>query len=577
MNETSSTVSTATEKIAKKLREACTQLTGPGAPFEVERRQFNGTDLLAYKNAPTTLRDALGEGRVHGDKTFITFCDERYSFDQYFSSVDKLAYHLVNHYDISKGDRIAIAMRNYPEWMVAFTAIVSVGAIVVPLNSWGQADELAYALGDAGAKLVFCDQQRADYIADRLQELDCIAVVARGQQEQAAERIDSWESTQEGPDSLPDIDISAGDLVMLMYTSGTTGKPKGAVSTNFALCQTLINFEVHSYMSAMANPETIEKMLGSGFEPSSLLAVPLFHVSGCYSVFLLNLRGGRKTSILYKWNAEEALSLIEKEELTVFVGVPTMSLALLESPAFETTDTSSLYSIGAGGAACPPHLKDLIYSKLPDAYPGTGYGMTETNAACANCTGEAFRANPGAAGTLSPIVECKTVDEQGSTLAPGETGEIYIKSPTNAQQYWNLPEASANTFIDGWVATGDVGYVDENNFIYIVDRIKDMVIRGGENIYPIEIEGMLQTHPAVVEAAVYGVPHEHWGEELAATVAVHENIAVSAEELQQYVSSQAAGYKVPTYITISREALAKNATGKLLKALIRQSYLDSLE
>ena len=363
---------------------------------------------------------------------------------------------------------------------------------------------------------------------------------------------------------------------MLMYTSGTTGNPKGAVSTNFALCQMLVNFEVHSYISAMANPETIEKMLGSGYEPSSLLAVPLFHVSGCYSVFLLNLRGGRKTSILYKWNAEEALAIIEKERLTVFVGVPTMSLALLESPAFETTDTASLYSIGAGGAACPPHLKDIIYSKLPDAYPGTGYGMTETNAACANCTGEAFRVNPGAAGTLSPIIECKTVDDQGNTLPAGETGEIYIKSPTNAQQYWNLPQASADTFIDGWVATGDVGYVDENNFIYIVDRIKDMVIRGGENIYPVEIEGILQSHSAVTDAAAYGIPSDQLGEELAATVEVHAGSSVTMQELQQFVASKVAGFKVPSHITLSDQPLAKNATGKLLKKVIRQTYLDSL-
>lgn len=576
MDDSVAVSNTERKEIAAKLATACEQLTGPGAPFEVERRQFNGTDLLAYKNAPVTLRDALGEGRTHGDKTFITFGDETYSFNQYFIGVDKLAYHLVNHYDINRGDRIAIAMRNYPEWMIAFTAIVAVGAIVVPLNSWGQENELTFALKDAGAKLIFCDQARADSISGRLQELDCAAVLVRGQHEQSNERIASWESTQEGPASMPDVDISAGDLVMLMYTSGTTGNPKGAVSTNFAICQTLFNFEVHIYMSAMANPDAVEKMLGSGYEPSTLLAVPLFHVSGCYSVFLLNLRGGRKISIMHKWDAKEALTMIEKERLTAFVGVPTMSLALLESPAFDTTDTSSLYTIGAGGAACPPHLTDLIYAKLPNAYPGTGYGMTETNAACANCTGEAFRVNPGTAGTLSPIVECKTVDEQGNTLPAGESGELYVKSPTNAQQYWKLPEASAETFIEGWVATGDVGYVDEYNLLYIVDRIKDMVIRGGENIYPIEIEGILQAHPEVIEAAVYGVPHDHWGEELAATVAVQRGASVTAAQLQAHMASQVARFKIPSTITLTEEPLAKNATGKLLKKVIRQSYLNSL-
>jgi len=566
----------AIDTIANKLRGAAAQLTGPGGPFEVERRETNGVELLAYKSAPATLRDALAEGRAHGDKAFITYDSERYSFQQYFNSVDRLAYHLVHHYCIGKGDRVAIAMRNYPEWMMAFNAIVSVGAIVVPLNSWGREEELVYTLSDAGAKLVFCDHQRAQYLAANLEQLDCTAIVVRGEERELPQRMDSWASTQNGPNSMPDIDISASDPVIFMYTSGTTGKPKGAVSANYAICQTLFNFEVHGYISAMVNPETIEKMLGSGFEPSTLLAVPLFHVSGCHSVFMLSLRGGRKISIMYKWNPEQALSIIEQESITVFVGVPTMSLALLESPAFDSSNTSSLYSIGAGGAACPPHLKDLIYNKLPHAYPGTGYGMTETNAACANCTGEAFKVNPSSSGTLSPIIQCKTVDEQGNTLASGEVGEIYIKSPTNVSHYWNLPEASASTFIDGWVVTGDVGYIDSNNFIYIVDRKKDMVIRGGENIFPVELEGLLQTNSEVLEASVYGVPHDKWGEELAATVSVQANSTVTQEELKLFVAQRVAAYKVPEYITLCTEPLAKNATGKLLKKVIRQSFLDSL-
>jgi long-chain acyl-CoA synthetase len=566
----------AIDTIANKLRDAAEQLTSPGSPFEVERRQTNGVDLLAYKNAPATLRDALSEGRAHGDKAFITFESESYSFQQYFESVDRLAYHLVNHYSICKGDRVAIAMRNYPEWMMAFNAIISVGAIVVPLNSWGREDELVYSLNDAGAKLVFCDQQRAQYLADNLQQLNCMAVVVRSQDGELSERMEPWASTQTGSHGMPDVDISSGDPVMLMYTSGTTGKPKGAVSTNFAICQAVFNFEVHSYISAMANPETIEEMMGSGFEPATLLAVPLFHVSGCHSVFLLSLRGGRKVSIMYKWNPEQALSIIEQERITIFVGVPTMSLALFESPAFPGSDTSSLYSIGAGGAACPPHLKDLIYGKLPHAYPGTGYGMTETNAVCANCTGEAFKVNPSSSGTLSPIVECKTVDDQGQTLPSGQVGEIYIKSPTNVSQYWNLPEASAGTFIEGWVATGDIGYVDSNNFIYIVDRKKDMVIRGGENIFPVELEGILQTNGDVLEASAYGVPHDKWGEELAATVSVHADSTVTEEQLKLFVAQRVAAYKVPSYITLSKEPLAKNATGKLLKKEIRQAFLDSL-
>ena len=555
-------------------KAAVAQLTAAGAPFELIDRQVNGVPLRCFKQAPTTLRDALAEGRKHGERICVTYEEERFSFDELFIMVDKLANHLVNHYQICKGDRVAIAMRNYPEWMAAYIATVSLGAIVVPLNSWAQPDELEYLLSDAGAKLVFTDQQRAGYLADRLERLQCKAVVVRGDISQLGDGFDSFESTQSGPADMPDIDIASGDLAMIMYTSGTTGKPKGAASTHFAICQALYNMEMNAYASAMANPDTVGKMMSSGHEPATLLAVPLFHVSGCYAVFMLNLRGGRKTSIMYKWNPEEALRIIESERISVFTGVPAMTIALLESPAFVSTDTSSLFSMGAGGTASPPHLKDLIYEKLPDAYPGTGYGMTETNATGSSFTGEAYRLRPEASGLVSVIVDCKTVDENGNDLPPGSTGEFYLRSPTNVQQYWNLPEATAETFRDGWVATGDVGYIDEEGFLYVVDRIKDMVIRGGENIYPIEVEGLLLTHPAVHEAAVYGVPHDTWGEELAATV--YADPAVNADELKAFLAPKLAAYKVPEYITVSDTPLVKNATGKLIKKEIRQDYLDSL-
>ncbi len=554
-----------------KLEEVTQQLTGQGAPFEIMERQINGVPLHCYRNAPATLRDALAQGRGFGDKVFVTYADESLSFDQFFEQVDRFANYLVNKLNVARGDRVAIAMRNYPEWMAAYVAIVSTGAIVVPLNSWGRGDELEYTLTDAGARVVVCDQQRLDSIADRLDRLSLTAIVARPENNYDSDRIVAWETTQSSAAKMPDADISSGDLAMIMYTSGTTGNPKGAASTHFAICQALMNFEFMATMSAMVNPEAIGKMFEAGFEPSTLLAVPLFHVSGCYSVFMLNLRGGRKTSIMYKWDVEEALKIIERERITTFTGVPTMTMALMQSPLWEKTDTSSLFAIGAGGTASPPHLKDLIYDKLPNAYPGTGYGMTETNATCSSFTGVGYQLKPNAAGTVSPIVDLKTVDSDGNDLPQGETGEFYVRSPTNVQQYWNLPEATKSTFIDGWVATGDVGYVDDDGFVYVVDRIKDMVIRGGENIYPIEIEGALLTHPAVHEVAVFGVPHDTWGEEVAA--AVYADAGVSESELKDYVRGKLAAFKVPGYIDIIQEPLPKNATGKVLKKTIREDWL----
>jgi len=567
-------MSTELTALVASMNQAREQLTGAGAPWELEQRRINDTELRSYKQAPGTLRDAIDGGRAHGAKTCVTYEDEQYSFDAFFNAADRLAQHLVNHHGIVKGDRIAIGMRNYPEWMISFAAIVSIGAIVVPLNSWGRSEELGYAIGDSGARLVICDPERLNYLRDQLEALNCKAIQVRGD-DTRDERIEPWSLSQRNAASEPEVEISPGDLAIIMYTSGTTGKPKGAASTHFAVSQALYNMEFMAAMSAMANMPTIEKMMGSGFEPATLLAVPLFHVSGCYAVFLGNLRGGRKTTIMYKWDPEQALELIERERITIFTGVPAMSLALLGSPKFDSTDTSSLFSIGAGGTACPPHLKDAIYARLPNAYPGTGYGMTETNATGSSCTGAAYRLRPDSAGTVSPIVDIKTVDAMGNTLPPGSSGEIYLKSPTNVQQYWNLPEASAATFIDGWVATGDVGYVDDLNFLYVVDRIKDMVIRGGENIYPIEVEGVLLSHPAVLEAAVFGVPHDHWGEELVATVYLGTAQAKETE-LRAYLSEQLAAFKVPARINISAIELPKNATGKIVKKTVKAQCLESL-
>jgi long-chain acyl-CoA synthetase len=560
--------------IVTRLREAGDLLLQTGGSHELSTVAINGIEMPVYTRAPQTLREALDTGRAHGDKTFLVYEGEKWTFDHFFEQSDRMGHTLVTKFGIGKGDRVAIAMRNYPEWMVAYTAVISVGAVVVPLNSWGQADELEYGLTDAGAKLLFCDQQRLDYIAPRLPELGIVAIAARIDEATLPPTAQEWNTLlqQAGDVSMPVAEIAADDTVMIMYTSGTTGKPKGAVSTNRAICQALYNFEFHAFSSAIANPELIGKMQASGYQPSTLLVVPLFHVSGCFAVFMLNLRGGRKTAIMYKWDTSKALELIESEGITTFTGVPAMSLALLEAPAFERTDTSSLFALGLGGAATPAHLATMIAEKMPNSYPGTGYGLTETCATGASCSGEAFHELRGTAGSISPIVEIKTVAEDGKDLPRGESGEIYVRSPTNVREYWNLPQASAACFKDGWLATGDVGYVDENNFLYIVDRIKDMVIRGGENIYPVEVESCIIEHPAVIEVTAYGVPHDSWGEELAVTV--YTETTVTEGDIQAWVAARLAGYKVPAYVCFTTQPLAKNATGKILKKQIRQQFLD---
>jgi acyl-CoA synthetase (AMP-forming)/AMP-acid ligase II len=442
------------------------------------------------------------------------------------------------------------------------------------MNSWGQRDELEYGLIDSGSTVVFCDEQRYNHIADDLARLNIKAVVVRSNAAIDSPQAEDFQAfIADAPaGEMPAFAVDSEDAAMIMYTSGTTGHPKGVVSSHRNIIQAIYNFELTATVSAMANPKVIEAMMTSGNPPASLLAVPLFHVSGCYAIFLLSLRGGRRIVMMYKWNAQEALRLIEEKKITTLSAVPTMVMDVLDHPDFDKTDTSSLIALGGGGAACPPRFKDLAYEKVKNAFPGTGYGMTENNASCSNTTGEGFRYKPKSAGTLSPFAEFKTCDEEGNELPKGSTGEIWMKSASVAQGYWNKPEATAETFIDGWLVTGDIGYLDDEDFVFIVDRAKDIIIRGGENISAAEVEGCLHDHPAVRDVAAIAVPHETLGEELGAVVIFKDGQSASPEELQAFVKERLAGFKVPSKIWIRDEEMPKNATGKTLKKALKEQY-----
>jgi long-chain acyl-CoA synthetase len=559
--------------IAARLHTATEQLCQPGAPFEIETRQCGDTELRFYKNAPNTLRALLEPGRGFGAQEFLVYQDQRLSFDDFFARADALAHYLVSELNINKGDRIAIAMRNNPEWMIAYYAIISIGAVVVPLNSWGSADELAYGLGDSMAKWVVCDQARYDTITAAPSELACQVILVGATGSAECLSFDAIINAHLGA-TMPEVDCESDDIAQIMYTSGTTGRPKGAVSRHGNICQAIFSFEFHGTCSAMANPEAIRKMFSTGFAPCTLLSVPLFHVSGCYAAFLLNLRAGRKTVMMYKWSAEDALALIEKERVTIFSAVPSMVVDLLRHPKFKTTDTTSLFSIGGGGTACPPSFKSTISENLGDAYVGTGYGMTETNAICASCTGDAYFYKPKSAGTLSPLVEWQTRSPEGATLPKGEVGEIWLKSACNITAYWNKPEATAENFAHGWMATGDIGYLDDENFVFLVDRAKDLIIRGGENIYPAEIEACLSQHAAIADSAIIAVPDERLGETPGAVIRIRDGATLSETEVKDYMADKLAAFKQPSHVWFVEEELPRNATGKVLKRDLVQRFVQ---
>ncbi len=562
--------------IKEKLETATQQLTGPGAPYELTTAKIDGVEYRLFKNAPDNLRSHLEPARAHAEKEFILYEGERWTFQDTFDQADRIAHQLVRRHGIQKGDRVAIAMRNYPEWMTAFLGIVNIGAVAAPINSWGEARDLEFAVRDAGAKLIFCDERRFQLLAPHLAELDVHAVVARPSEPVEHERAETLESfLQDAPAELPEVDIGPEDLAMIFYTSGTTGQPKGVASTQRQVIQATLAFDFSATSSAIANPEAIAAMMGSGLQPTALLVVPLFHCSGLYPSFLGALRGGRRLAIPYRWDADRVLDLIEAEKITTFGGVPSMVLELLQHPRFDEVDTSSLKALGGGGAPQPPLLGKLIAEKVPDNFAGTGYGLTETNATGSSSTGAAYTADPRSAGLLQPICEIRTCDEDGELLPPGETGELWLKSVANAKGYWHRPEADAEYFQEGWFRTGDIGYLNEEGFLYVVDRAKDVVIRGGENIASADVESILYEHPAIAEVAAFGLPHDILGEELAVAIRLKEGQRIEPAEVQAFVAERTAKFKVPSKVFLRSEPLPKNATGKLMKRTLREEYLGS--
>ena len=384
------------------------QLTAPGAPWELAE---DAAGLRYFVKAPRNLAEAIAVARQHGDREFLVYEGERRTFNNLLDEADRIAAALQAH-GIGAGDRVALAMRNYPEWMAAFIAVVTTGAVIVPLNSWGQPAEIARLVADADARLVFCDQARYDGLAASVRDPAVRLVIARPTTRDDPAGLDGCLSASADQAATP-VAIRGDDLAMIMYTSGTSGVPKGAASTHAAICQALYNFEFAAAAAAMCNGEAITAMLERGYEPTSLLALPLFHVSGCHAQFLTNLRGGRRIVMMYKWDVARALDYIERERITTIAAAPAMVLDLLESPDFDRADTASLFSLGVGGAATPPRISRLLEGKLPGSFSGTGWGMTETNAQGASLTGRFFRDKPGSAGPLHPIVDLRICDELG--------------------------------------------------------------------------------------------------------------------------------------------------------------------
>ncbi|WP_205341671.1 class I adenylate-forming enzyme family protein [Denitrificimonas caeni] len=547
-------------------RQAWGQLIHEASPFAIVKNQQG---IPEFSKAPVNLVEALQPGRQHGDKPFVRWQGQSYTYNEFFAKADKITAALQKDLSVGKGDRIAIAMRNRPAWMISFMAAIQVGAIPVPINSWSTADELLYAIKDCGARVVFCDPQRYELLKDLGDEITI--VVADETPLRTGDR--SWASMliyepEEAVLASPD----PQDPALILYTSGTTGQAKGVVSSHKAVCQALYALDFQGTLAYMTSEERVRPMLESGLQPTMLLAYPMFHVSGLLSQFMSALRSGRRLVIIYKWDVDDAINTIRDEKVTQFAGVPTMMQQLIHSERFASSDTDTLFALGLGGSAASRALLDKLLESKPMALSGNGYGMTESNGICAAHGGNQFMAFPESVGWPLPLVEIIIGESPDQPVLAGTSGPIWLRTSALMDGYWNKPEETQQVMKDGWFFTGDVGYLDENGMLYITDRIKDIIIRGGENISAVEVEHCICEHPEVEEAAVFMLPDANFGETVGMVVRTATD--VSEKDLLAFMAQRLAAYKLPERMWFAEQSLPRSATGKLLKAQVRKEFAN---
>ncbi|MFF4418816.1 class I adenylate-forming enzyme family protein [Streptosporangium sp. NPDC001559] len=543
------------------------RLTAPGQLFEMEEVPGPCGPVRTWKHAPVHFRTLLEASRRHGPKVFLVYEDERVTYEEHYLRAATLAGRLAGEYGVAKGDRVAIAMRNYPEWVIAFSAVLAAGAVAVPLNAWWSAKELEFGLSDSGARVLIADGERAAALAGA----GCPLIVARGEVPAGARSFAEVLGVVEPDVTPPPVDLSPQDPATILYTSGTTGRPKGALGSHRNLGQSPLTVAYGTTRSAVrAGRDPARK---AGRRRVTLLTVPLFHATGCFAVMTTTMFGGDGLVLMRRWDAGRALELIERERVTNLSGVPTNIWQLLSHPGLAEADVSSLTSLGYGGAPAPPRLLERLTELLPSRSPTNGYGMTETTALAIGNGGPDYLARPDSVGLPVPVVDVRVTGQGGEELPIGEVGELRLRGPNVILGYWNRPEETAEAFADGWLRTGDLARVDEEGFVYIVDRAKDMVIRGGENVYCAEVEAALFEHPAVEDAAVIGIPHEELGEEVGAIVRLAS--PVEDEELRTFLRERIAPFKVPVRFWIRESELPRNPGGKILKTVLRREVLGA--
>ena len=552
--------------------EALRALTAPGADFEVVEENVGGIQMRVFRNAPPTLRAVLEGTREFAERDAVVYQDERYTYGEMLGVAAGLAARFRERYGLERGDRIAVAMRNYPEWPLVFWGAIAAGLVVVPLNAWWTARELRYAIEDSGARLLVADGERIEVVGDSLSGVGLGGVIAVRQPGELPAGAERWGDVRAEVDveaPLPEVEISFDDDATILYTSGTTGTPKGAIGTHRNHVTNLMNTALNGALGlTMAGEEPPEE------QPVYMTTFPIFHIAGQTGMQFAALSGS-KLVLLYRWDTAKALEMIERERVSSMAAVPKTVRRVLESPELERYDVSSLAALASGGAPVPPDLILSIDRQFASAVaPANGYGLTETTSAVVINSGEEYVAHPESVGR--PVVGCDlSVVDPGSRedVPTGQIGELSVRGPNVVRGYWNKPEETAASFTDGWFHTGDLGYIDDDGLVYVVDRLKDVVIRGGENVYCAEVEAVLFQHPAVDDVAVIGLPDELLGEEVAGIVNLKPDVPADAEALRAHAAERLARFKVPGVIVFRDSPLPRTATGKVLKRELREEVV----
>ena len=557
------------------------ELDGPGSPFATTTIEVRGVKLKAYASAPPNMRAIWEASKKHGDLDYLVYEDERYTYTEVHAQVRKLAAHLLAH-GVHPGSRVAIAMRNYPEWIVSYWAAVCVGGVVVGINAWWTAPELEYALNDSEPTVMIADDERLERLNHMPAQRPMHIIAVRSERAVPGGSM-PWTEVMAtaDPGTLPDVNIGPDDDATIFYTSGTTGFPKGAQLTHRGSVDNIYNIVTMGLATSMAEQKAIaagdafDSLLPTPAQRVLMVPTPLFHVTACNCVMHAGTIGGARLVLMRKWDAGRALELIEREGVTNFSGVPTMSRELLLHPDWARRDTSTMQGMGGGGAALQPDLVGKIAGALENGQPTTAYGMTETCGIITANSAQLFLAKPESCGSIVPTLEAKLVDTDGNDLPSAATtvGTLCVRGSIVIKGYLNRPEATADAIRDGWLNTGDIARIDDDGFVFIVDRAKDMVLRGGENVFCSEVETAIYHHDAVAEAAVFGIPDDRLGEDVAAAIVLRSGHSLTAEALTEFLAASLAKYKIPARVWFRTEPIPRNASGKFLKRELRDELL----